>query len=77
MLAISLLKMYVGGWHIKSRWGTSVDAHEGRYFVWLGGSGGGGSGVGDPFWFLLLLKSWSARGASHHFATALLLITRF
>ena len=31
---ISLLKMYVKGWRAKSRWGTSVDAHEDRYFVW-------------------------------------------
>ena len=31
---ISLLKMYLKGWRAKSRWGTSVDAHEDRYFVW-------------------------------------------
>ena len=34
MIAISLLKMYVRGWHVKSRWGTSVDALEGMHFVW-------------------------------------------
>ena len=34
MIAISILKMYVTEWHIKSRRGSSVDAHEGRYFVW-------------------------------------------
>ena len=33
VIAISLLKIYVRGCHVKSRWGTSVDAHEGRYFV--------------------------------------------
>ena len=35
VIAISLIKMYVRGWHVKSRWGTIVDAHDGRYFVWL------------------------------------------
>ena len=34
VIVISLLKMYVRGWHVKSRWDTSVDAHEGKYFVW-------------------------------------------
>ena len=34
MIAISLLKIYVRGWDVKSRWDTSVDAHEDRYFVW-------------------------------------------
>ena len=57
---------------MKSRWrGAGVDAHEGRYFVWWGGSGGGGSdggcgGEGDVFCLLLRLKSRSVRGTSHH-----------
>ena len=33
MIAILLLKMYVRGWHVKSRWDTSVDAHEGVMVV--------------------------------------------
>ena len=33
VIAILLLKMYVRGWYVKSRWDTSVNAHEGRYFV--------------------------------------------
>ena len=71
VIAISLLKMYVRRWHIKSRWGTSVDAHEGSYFIWWGGSGGsgsdgGGGGGDDVLFLLLLLKSRITRGASHH-----------
>ena len=85
VIVISLLKMYVKGWRAKSRWGTSVDAHEDRYFVWWGGSSGGGSdgivsGGGDGFCLLLLLKSRSARRASLHsafMATARLLVTHF
>ena len=34
VIAILLSKMCVRRWHVKSGWGTSVDAHEGRYFVW-------------------------------------------
>ena len=34
MIAISLLKMHVRGWHVKSTCGTSANAHEDRYFVW-------------------------------------------
>ena len=49
MIAILLLKIYVRGWLVKSRWGTSVDAHEGRYFVWCSGSESGGGGGDDIF----------------------------
>ena len=76
MIAVSLLKMYVRGCHVRFRWGTSVDTiRAGILFEEVGVVV-----VGDAFCLLLLLKSRSVRGAYHHpafMATARLLITHF